>query len=196
MTPKQVEKIKLRIKKIKAELARDKKFWGGYYHDGRGLRYLLPKLYIQISDYPGGLRYINWFYKNFPDEIGFPDYLFECTIIFFMAGMIKDAKKKAFETFCSNTYIFDKFFCYPVIAIAKHESFEFNSPEFTKYLTYSYRDPDLVTFTNWLKEFRNSEKFIQLSNKYLEFCRQLNLSNSKDKFSQERTYRELLLSEL
>jgi len=37
MTPKQVERIKTKIKRIKAELAADKKHWGGYYHGGRGL---------------------------------------------------------------------------------------------------------------------------------------------------------------
>ena len=39
MTAKQEEKIKNKIKKIKVALAEDKKRWGGYYHDGQGLRY-------------------------------------------------------------------------------------------------------------------------------------------------------------
>ncbi len=59
MSPEQVERMQTKIKQIKAELAADKKHWGGYYHDGRGLRYLSPALYVQIADYTGGLPYIN-----------------------------------------------------------------------------------------------------------------------------------------
>lgn len=33
MTPKQADRIRNKIKKIKAALAADKKRWGGYYHD-------------------------------------------------------------------------------------------------------------------------------------------------------------------
>ena len=38
MTEKQAEKLQLKIKKIKAELAADKRRWGGFYDDSRGLR--------------------------------------------------------------------------------------------------------------------------------------------------------------
>jgi len=68
MTPKQQARLQNKIKKIKSALAADKKHWGGYYHDGGGLRYLPPGLYIQLEDYSGGLRYLNWFKKNFPDD--------------------------------------------------------------------------------------------------------------------------------
>jgi len=44
MTPKQEERTRSKIKMIKAELAADKKRWGGYYDDSRGLRYLPPAL--------------------------------------------------------------------------------------------------------------------------------------------------------
>jgi len=83
MTPKQVERIKTKIKRIKAELAADKKHWGGYYHGGRGLWYLPPALYVQIADYTGGLRYINWFEKHFPDDSAYAKFFFECAIILF-----------------------------------------------------------------------------------------------------------------
>ena len=64
MTPKKQERIINKIKKIKAGLAADKKYWGGHYHDGQGLRYIPPQLYLELEDYSGGLRYFNWFKKN------------------------------------------------------------------------------------------------------------------------------------
>jgi len=56
MPPKQQERLQNKIKKIKAALAADKMHWGGYYHDGGGLRYVPPGLYIQLEDWSGGLR--------------------------------------------------------------------------------------------------------------------------------------------
>ena len=44
MTPKQIERVKTKIKRIKAALAADKKHWGGFFHDGQGLRYIPPQL--------------------------------------------------------------------------------------------------------------------------------------------------------
>ncbi|WP_241910479.1 hypothetical protein [Pseudotamlana carrageenivorans] len=89
MTPKQVERIQNKIKKIKKELAADKKHWGGYYHDGRGLRYLPPALYLKINDYTGALRYFNWFNKNFPEDSCYPIFMFEWTMTLFKRKKLK-----------------------------------------------------------------------------------------------------------
>ena len=53
-TPKR-EKISRDLEKIKKLLAADKRKWG-VYDDSRGLRYLLPGLYIQIENWAGGLK--------------------------------------------------------------------------------------------------------------------------------------------
>ncbi|HJW17411.1 MAG TPA: hypothetical protein VJ499_09825, partial [Flavisolibacter sp.] len=72
MTDKQIEQVRKKIEKYKKALSADKKYWGGYYHDGSGIRYAIPGLFIKILDYKGGLKYLNWFDKNFPDDIGDP----------------------------------------------------------------------------------------------------------------------------
>ena len=59
MTEKQIEKVKEKIVKYKKALSADKRQWGGFYHDGNGIRYLIPQLYISIMDYKGGLKYFN-----------------------------------------------------------------------------------------------------------------------------------------
>ena len=97
MTPKQQERIKNKIKRIKSELAADKKSWGGHYHDGRGLRYIPTSLYIQLDENTGGLRYVNWFDKNFPEDVGAPDVIFEFILILFKAKKLKEAEKKSNE---------------------------------------------------------------------------------------------------
>ncbi|MBK6877118.1 MAG: hypothetical protein IPG99_11910 [Ignavibacteria bacterium] len=38
---------------------------GAAYDDSGGIRYLPPRYYIQLENFSGGLRYMNWFNKNF-----------------------------------------------------------------------------------------------------------------------------------
>jgi hypothetical protein len=115
MTPKQTERLKKKITDIKRTLANKKRKFGSY-DDSRGLRYLPPKFFIQLQDFQSGLTYTKWFQENFPDDIGFPEFLLEWTIVLFKTGKLKNAEKKVFQTFCSNTYLFDKFFDRQIIS--------------------------------------------------------------------------------
>lgn len=174
MTPKQQERILNKIKKIKAALAADKRYWGGEYHDGRGLRYLPPRHYIELNDFTGGLRYFNWFNKNFPDDSCYPDFLFEWTIVLFKTGRLKEAEKKAFETFRRNTYLFDVFFGKPLIEIKKYEGSNLDTQEFAEnYFGYSIKQDNLTDFSEWLDKFIGTEKFTRLSNKLLDIHKRL-----------------------
>lgn len=174
MTPKQQERIKNKIKKIKSALAADKKRWGGYYDDSQGLRYMPPELYIKLDDFSGGLRYFNWFNKNFSDDSGFPDFLFEWTVVLFKTGRIKEAEKKAFQTFCSDTHLFDKFFDRQIVPVDRCEGANIASPELaTTYFNYSHKQHNLADFAEWLAKLITTEKFINLCNRFVEIHKKL-----------------------
>ena len=178
MTPKQEERIRNKIKKIKAALAADKKRWGGFHHDGQGLRYAPPRLYIQLGDFTGGLRYLNWFNKNFPDDWGYPEFLFEWTVILFKTGRLKEAKKRAFQTFTRNTYLFDKFFGRPINKIEKWAGSNLETAEFAiDYFDYTHTQENLKDFGEWLNKLTQTESFIALANKYLEIYKRLKNEN-------------------
>lgn len=184
MTPRQQERIKNKIKKIKAALAADKKRWGGFYHDGQGLRYSPPRLYIQLGDFSNGLRYLNWFNKNFPDDSGYPEFLFEWTVILFKTGRRKDAEKKAFQTFTSNTYLLDKFLERPVIPLDKWEGSNLEVIDFVMdHFDYNLKQENLSGFSEWLDEFTKTERFISLAAKYIDI--QKRLKNEKDMETRE-----------
>jgi hypothetical protein len=183
MTEKQKEKILIKIANIRTILANERKRYGGY-DDSRGLRYQPTALYIKIGDYAGGLTYLRWFNKNFPDDSGFPDFLFEWTIILFYCGKLKDAQQKAFKTFCSNTYLFDKFFGTPIVPIEKQEHSNADIPEFTAYLQYVHTQPELSDFANWLADLVASAKFQMLKQKFIDV--QVRLKTETDK--ETRTY--------
>lgn len=180
MTEKQQERIKAKIKKIKAALAADKKRWGGYYDDSRGLRYAPPHIYIQLGDFSGGLKYLNWFTKNFPDDSCYPAFLFEWTFILFKTGRLKEAERKAFQTFCSNTYLFDKFFNKPIIPIDKWEGSNLEEAAFiNSTFGYIHSQDNMTDFSEWLDNFIKSEKFIQQSNQLIEI--NIRLKNENDR---------------
>jgi hypothetical protein len=197
MTAKQEEKIKNKIKKIKVTLAEDKKRWGGYYHDGQGLRYFPPRLYIQLGDFSGGLRYLNWFNKNFPNDSGFPDFLFEWTIILFKTGRKKEAEKKAFQAFTRNTYLFDKFFERTIQLIDKWEGSKLESLEFAiDYFDYSHNQDYLSEFAEWLDQLSNRKDFIQLTNKFVEIQERLKNEHDREMRSYLVNWAEQLENEL
>lgn len=177
MTEKQAEKLKHKIKRIKLDLAADKRRWGGFYDDSRGLRYLPPRYYIKLSDFEGGLKYLKWFNKNFPGDSGFPDFLFEWTIILFKTGKINHAEKKAFETFCSNTYVIDKFFGRTIIPLDKYEGSNIDTPEFVDYFNYSCKQADLIDFSKWLDNHTKTDKFKAASQRFVEIYKQLKKAN-------------------
>ncbi|RTL47327.1 MAG: hypothetical protein EKK39_14515 [Sphingobacteriales bacterium] len=172
MIPKQVERLQTKISNIKRTLAAEKRKFG-CYDDSRGLRYLPTKYFVQLQDYKEGLTYLRWFSKNFPDDGGFPDFLFQWTIILFKCGKTQDAAKKAFETFCANTYLFDKFFGRPITPILKWEGSNLEVPGFTEYLDYSSGQAELADFSEWLYRLITSEVFKSRCDKYIDIHKQL-----------------------
>ena len=173
MTEKQIERVKKRIAKYKKALAADKKHWGGYYNDGSGIRYLIPEQFVKIKDYEGGLRYLNWFRKNFPDDSGYPIFLFEWTFILFKCKKLKDAEEKAHQTFFSNTYLFDKFLGKEPLHLDKSENSNWEFEALTDNFLYSSKDADFIEFAIWLEAVLNSRKFLDKANEFIEIQRQL-----------------------
>lgn len=181
MTEKLEERIRKKIKNIKSELAADKKRWGGFYDDSRGLRYLPLEYYIKLKDYSGGNRYLNWFYKNFPDDSGFPEFLFESTIILFYSKKLKEAQRKLFETFTSNTYLIDKFLGYEIVQTDKYEGSNIDGIEYLNHFNYTRADQNLIDFTGWVKEVSNSESFKSAANELIEIQRELLIESEYEK---------------
>ena len=177
MTDEQKLRLQAKIKRIRGALAYEKRQIG-CYDDSRGLRYLPTELYLKLQDYKGGLVYLRWFAKNFSDDAGFPEFLFEWSVILFMNGKIKDAERKAVETYFRNTYVFDKFFGRPITSIEKSEYSNIDVPEYTEYFKYSFKQQELAAFAKWLREFEQSEKFKSVSERFIKAM--IRLKTEKD----------------
>ncbi len=172
MTPRQAEQLQKKITTIKSTLAAEKRKFGDY-DDSRGLRYLPTRLFLQLGDFAGGLRYTRWFHQAFSDDAGFPDFLFEWTVILFKSGKLKEAAKKAFETFCSNTYLFDKYFGTPLVEKDIWHSSNLDGIPFANYFNYDSLHPGWEDFSDWLERFIETEKFKTASAAFIDLERQL-----------------------
>ena len=173
MTDKQIDRVKSKIEKYKKALAADKRYWGGQYHDGQGIRYIIPEQFIKIKDYKGGLKYLNWFNKNFPDDSGYPIFLFEWTFILFKCDKLKEAEVKAHRTFFSNTYLFDKFLGKEPLRLDKNESSNWEFESVTEYFTYTKADTEFTEFANWLETILSTRTFLDKANEFVEIERLL-----------------------
>lgn len=173
MTPKQEERLRNKIVRVRKELAADKKQWGGYYHDGRGLRYLPLELFIKLRDYKGGLRYLRWFDKAFPDDACYTIFLFEWTLILFKVGKVAEAEKKLLQTFFSNTYIFDKFLGKAFLSPNKGENPDWKSTSLEEYFHYDKAEPELNDFVEWLERAKANDKIVKLANEFIEIEEQI-----------------------
>jgi hypothetical protein len=173
MTEKQIERVKARIQKYKRALAADKKYWGGQYHDGQGIRYIIPEQFIKIEDYKGGLRYLNWFEKNFPDDSGFPIFLFEWAFILFKCNKLIEAENKAHRTFFSNTYLFDKFLEKEPLRIDKEESSNWEYESLVDNFPYSRKDREFMEFASWTEKVLSSRIFLDKANEFMDIERKL-----------------------
>ena len=181
MTDKQIEKVKAKIEKHKKALAADKKYWGGKYHDGQGIRYIIPELFIKIKDYKGGQRYLNWFDKNFPDDSGYPIFLFEWTFILFKCDKIIEAENKAHQTFFSNTYLFDKFLGKEPLRFDKNESSNWEYESLIDSFAYSSKDTEFIEFASWTEKVLSSRTFLDKANEFIEIERKLKTESVGEK---------------
>lgn len=172
MTPKQSERLKGKIAAIRRTLAYERRRYG-CYDDSRGLRYLPLSYYLALADYKGGLTYSKWFHKNFEDDVCFPDFLFEWTIVLFKTSNIKAAEQKAFEAFCSSQQLFGLFFSMqPEPGPGKLLPVAVAGGQLQKFF-YNATQPELADFTQWLQAFRKSEKFVSRSSKYIKLTDRL-----------------------
>jgi hypothetical protein len=165
MTPKQVQRLEKKIADIKRALAAEKRLFGGY-DDSRGLRYLPTRYYIQLGDYKGGLTYTRWFAKAFPDDAGFADFLFEWTLLLFKASKFPEAQHKAWQTFCANTYVLDKFVGRPIESLARYGGSTFAQLGFADSFSYSNQQAELTHFNVWLEAFLSSDEFTRHKAQY------------------------------
>jgi hypothetical protein len=165
MTEKQIEKIRLSIKKHRAALTAEKRKFGGF-DDSRGRRYYISDLYMQISDYKGAITYKKWFDKNFPDDIGSPLLSLSWSVAYFELGKIIDSKVYTIDTAFQNIYIHGLLFEDEISSIDMYEH-GYNMLEYAKSLIEDCKKVTTKTYLDWLSIFMESDEYKESVNKFI-----------------------------
>ena len=166
MTEKQIERVKKKIKHYRAFLAAEKRRFGGYF-DNRGIRYIIPELFLQIQDYKGAQVYFRWFSKAFSDDVGFPEFNLFWAATLFENNKVPEALRKVYETAFSNTYLLDLISGKDPTKIDKSE---LSGAERLYYAKEIYKDCiGLITFDfqTWITSIVDSEEFRANLNRFI-----------------------------
>ena len=96
----------------------------------------------------------------------------------FYSKKLKEARRKLFETFASNTYLIEKFLGDKIVEMTNYSSSNWGGFEVLEHFNYTSADEDLYEFTKWLIETCNSELFQSAANEHIDL--QLQLSDESD----------------
>lgn len=180
MTPKQADRLRQKIADIRRALAAEKRKFG-CYDDSRGLRYFPTRYYVQLGDFAGGLTYVRWFTKCFPDDAGFADFLLEWTIILFQRGKLREAAQKAIETYYADTHLIDRFLEKPRTPLEPWEQVPLAADTYASYFEALGRQTTLRGFAEWLAAFTATEEFQLSARRFVDLNRQLHGENDLEK---------------
>jgi len=179
MTEKQIEKIKLSIKKNRTALTAEKRKFGGF-DDSAGRRYYISDLFLRIADYKGAITYKKWFDKNFPDDIGGPILSLNWSIAFYGLGQIEYTEIYTIDTAIQNIYLHGLLLDRKLNRIDMYEH-GYDMLEFAKSLIKDCKKVVTKDYLDWLLKFVDTDDYKDPVNKFIALNKLLKDENNIDK---------------
>jgi hypothetical protein len=168
MTPAQITRIQTKIIKLRKILVAERARFGGY-DDSAGRRYTILNLYVSIADYKGAAVYLRWFFKNFPDDAGFPFFWVEACMTYFYNKKLDQARSMAFNAFASNPSIWEVFFTGTADKIEGIDpSSNWEGLQLALQLPYRANQEQYVDFSSWLQDCLVEPKMQELIQIYFD----------------------------
>lgn len=168
MTLAQITRIQTKIIKLRKILAAERARFGGY-DDSAGRRYTILNLYVSIADYKGAAVYLRWFFKNFPDDSGFPFFLVEACITYFYNNKLEQARSMVFSAFMANPYTWEVFFTGTATEMSGVKpSSNWEGVELALQLPYRADQEQYAQFATWLQTCLAEPKMQELIQIYFD----------------------------
>ncbi|MGI4742174.1 MAG: hypothetical protein ACRYG7_44015 [Janthinobacterium lividum] len=180
MTLKQADRLRREITAIRRTLAAEKHKFGSY-DDSRGLRYLPARYYVQLADFAGGLTYLRWFWRNFPTDIGFADFLFEATIILVKQDKLAEASRQATATYRADRQLLARFVGAPAPPAEVWENAPLSAEAYARYFATLGSPASLQDVAEWVGKLTSSEAFIASAQQFSDLHRQLHGEQDREK---------------
>jgi hypothetical protein len=170
--PKTEKALKKRIASYKASLLKEKREYG-HVDDGAGKRYLLFPMYLVLNSTEESQDYIDWYEKEFPDDVGEPIQKLCWALILRKIGKEAEARKMLAEAMLANLYILPK-----VLGkrIAEYDIWHSSSDAQISYVEYmphevlgSLTEADI----QWISHEYESLDFQRIRKRYVEIYQKL-----------------------
>lgn len=170
--PETKKKLESRISSYKSSLLKEKhKF--GYVNDGEGKRYLLFSLYFVLNEIKEAKDYIEWYEKEFSDDVGEPIQKLCWALILRRMDKEVEARKMLAETMLSNLYIIPKVLDKE---IGEYDIWHSSSDAHIGYVEYMPKEV-MAAITKaeiqWMRQEYDSLEFRRVRSRYIEIYRQL-----------------------
>lgn len=159
-----------KIDQLKKELKYEKQKFGGY-HDGKGIRYSIAELYFEINDSKKTLRYLNWFYKIFPDDITYPHFKLGSSYAYYELKKYDKCAEQLIKLTGDNTYLLYVLVNIEIDIQNKYEPYEFNrinwiQKELENFKMYTNED-----YEKWILQFICTDKYNSWYIKYVSILK-------------------------
>jgi len=170
--PKTEKALKKRIASYKASLLKEKREFG-YVNDGTGKRYLLFPMYLALNNIEEAKEYIEWYEKEFSDDVGEPIQKLCWALILRRNGKEGEARKMLAETMLANLYIIPKALGKQ---IAEYDIWHPSSDAHRNYVEYMPQEV-LASLTKaesqWIAQEYESLDFRRIRRRYIDICQKL-----------------------
>ena len=154
--PKTPKGLSSKITKIRSQLSAFKREYG-FIDDGGGVRYYLFYLYFLLGDNRRSSEFLQWYKKEFPDDIGEPVQLLCWALILHRMG--KDADYQLANTMLSNIYLLPHLFGNDINREDMWHFSNYAEPDFIGYMPERVSEAITENDLAWIRDKYNSESF-------------------------------------
>ncbi len=168
--PKTPKGLSNRISKIRSQLSAFKREYG-FIDDGGGARYYLFYLYFLLGDNRRSSEFLQWFEKEFPDDVGEPFQLLCWTLILHRQG--KNADYQLARTMLFNIYIIPHILGEDLDLVDMWHSSNYSEPDYVEYLPVQVREAITEEDLEWIQDKYNSEPFQKVLKRHIAIKHEL-----------------------
>ncbi len=183
MTEKQIDRRFRKIQTLKSILKKEKaKF--GWFDDSYGRRYSIAELYFEIGDFRKTNIYLNWFNKNFPNDVTYPYFQLNSAFTYFKVNKLNLAYKSVVKLNCLNLFLVDLL---NKKSVEEQDIPEWSESESLKWAENNYelyKQNLTEEFLDWINNISNSSEYQIVKNKYISILKLIKYAEELNQRSQ------------
>lgn len=155
-----------RANRARRELLKEKEKFGAIL-DGSGKRYRVCVDFILSGAPEKAVEFVEWFEREFPDDIGEPAFLLYAALAYYRVGTLGKARSYLLDAMLSNIYLLPYLFGRPLPRQDMWHSSNLAEPEYVEAIE-EFLDEPTIQEREWVREQFEGQLFTNLRKKYIE----------------------------